>query len=202
MDADKGSLLPLATPDGHHASLQRLLDQIKSHMGHVPNSTRYYLHRPEIAEAAMQLSSVLNTHPSSVLDKDLKRKLGLICSSQNGCTYCTTHQCAVLLRPAAQGEEGWNLEAADVQALISGADRGSNEMERVCLDFARAASRDPSHVPAEIHRRMKQTLTPAQIIELAAVVAKWKFFNTLHDSLNFPVDSELERFAGYMEFAR
>ena len=74
-----------------------------------------------------------------------------------------------------------------------------DEFERVCFDFARAASEDPTAVPDEILARLKQHLTPPQIVELACVVGFWKFYNTVHDSLKIPVESQLLQDTGYVD---
>ena len=63
----------------------------------------------------------------------------------------------------------------------------------------RAASEDPTSVPDEILQRLKKHLTPPQIIELACVVGFWKFYNTVHDSLHIPVESELLGDTGYVD---
>ena len=74
-----------------------------------------------------------------------------------------------------------------------------DEFERVCFDYVRAASEDPTSVPDEILQRLKQHLTPAQIVELACVVGFWKFYNTVHDSLHIPVESQLLQDTGYVD---
>ena len=43
-------------------------------------------------------------------------------------------------------------------------------METACFDYVRSASEDPTSVPDEILQRLKQHLTPPQIVELACVV--------------------------------
>ena len=72
-------------------------------------------------------------------------------------------------------------------------------MERACFDYVRSASEDPTSVPDEILRRLKQHLTPQQIVELACVVGFWKFYNTVHDSLHIPVESTLLGDTGYVD---
>ena len=62
-----------------------------------------------------------------------------------------------------------------------------------------AASADPTAVPTEILDRLKQHLTPPQIVELACVVGFWKFYNTVHDSLHIPVESQLLQDTGYVD---
>ena len=56
-------------------------------------------------------------------------------------------------------------------------------------------------VPDEILQRLKQHLSPPQIVELACVVAFWKFYNTVHDSLHIPVESQLLEDTGYVDLA-
>ena len=54
-------------------------------------------------------------------------------------------------------------------------------------------------MPDEILQRLKQHLTPPQIVELACVVGFWKFYNTVHDSLHIPVESQLLNDTGYVD---
>jgi alkylhydroperoxidase family enzyme len=193
------SLLPHAPVTGYRPDLQAKIDNVRERMGHVPNSYRYHLHRPEIAEVAMSLARVINHDGSSKLDKFLKRRIALVCSSVNGCAYCTSHQCAFLARPPVDGEEGWSLDEEQLRQIIAGIDSPKDEVERVCFDFARAASIDSSSVPEDVYSRLKRLLSPEQIVELGFVVAMWKFYNTLHDSLRFPVDPELAHYADHLQ---
>ena len=87
----------------------------------------------------------------------------------------------------------------ELQDIITGAYKPANEMERACFDYVRAASEDPTSVPDEILQRLKQHLTPPQIVELACVVGFWKFYNTVHDSLHIPVESSLLGDTGYVD---
>ena len=58
---------------------------------------------------------------------------------------------------------------------------------------------DPANVPDEIHQRLKQHLNPPQIVELACVVGFWKLYNTIHDSLNIPVEAHLHEYMGFVD---
>jgi alkylhydroperoxidase family enzyme len=137
--------------------------------------------------------------PSSTLDQFLKRKLAVVCCAINGCAYCTAHGCSMLKKPRGNDFEGWGLGEAELQTIITGSFEPENEFERVCFDYARAASEDPTAVPDEILNRLKQHLTPPQIIELACLVGIWKFYNTVHDSLDIPVESHLLEHTGYVD---
>jgi len=105
----------------------------------------------------------------------------------------------MLKKSKGQGSEGWGLGEEELQDLITGAYEPKNEMERVCFDYVRAASEDATSVPDEILQRLRQHLTPPQIIELACLVGFWKFYNTVHDSLHIPVESTLLGDTGYVE---
>ena len=59
---------------------------------------------------------------------------------------------------------------------------GPRTSSSACIDFVVAASTAAASVPDEVLERLKQHLTPPQIVELACVVGFWKFYNTVHDS--------------------
>lgn len=170
--------------------LRPVVEPYKKRMGFLPNALRLHAWRPEIAETLWKLNSLVMRDPSSTMDQLLKRRCAAIACSTNGCKYCTAHSCSMLKR-TDPNSEGWGMAEGDVRALVDGDLEPKNEMERVCFDFARMASASPAGVPDEVYVRLKQHLTPAQIVELANVVSFWKYYNTLHDSLRIPVESEL-----------
>ena len=86
-----------------------------------------------------------------------------------------------------------------MQDLITGYSEPEEEFERVCFDYARSASHDPSNVPEEILRSLAEHLSPAQIMELAAVVGFWKMYNTIHDSLHIPIEEHVLPESGYVD---
>ena len=59
--------------------------------------------------------------------------------------------------------EGWGVSEEELQGIITGDAEPKNEFERVCFDYVRAASEDPTSVPDELLQRLKEHLTPAQI---------------------------------------
>jgi uncharacterized peroxidase-related enzyme len=167
-------------------------------MGFVPNSIRLYLHRPEIADLVMTMAATIVKSPASTLPRQLKSKLGVICSATNGCLYCTSHQCNIAQQPARIGLGATALSDAQLRSLISGEDEGADPVERICFEFARAASLYPAGVQRELLERMKGILTAPQIVELSAVVGFWKFFNTIHDSLHLPSEAALSKYWEYL----
>ena len=191
--------IPYVKEEDYPESLQHVLGPYVERMGFLPNALKLYMHRPEIAETLFILNSRVMRDPSSTLDQNLKRRLGTLASKVNGCTYCTSHHCSILQAPADSESEGWGMSDGETREMLAGDVVGADEFERVCFDFVRAASADPGNVPDELRQRLKQHLTPNQIIELACVVGFWKFYNTIHDSLNIPLESHLQPYAGYVD---
>ncbi|HEX4149971.1 MAG TPA: hypothetical protein VHY20_13325, partial [Pirellulales bacterium] len=163
------------------------------------NALKLYAYRPEIAETLFKLNSNIMRDPTSTIDQFFKRKLAAIACKTNGCTYCTAHSCSMLKKPKGLGFEGWGLSDADVEQLLSDDYQPANEFERACIDYVVAASADAPGVPDELLQRLKKHLTPPQIMELACVVGFWKFYNTVHDSLHIPLESELLGDSGWVD---
>jgi alkylhydroperoxidase family enzyme len=179
--------------------LKPVVEPYKKRMGFLPNALKLYAYRPEIAETLWKLNSNVMRDPSSTLDQFLKRRLAAVACAVNGCAYCTAHSCSMLKKPREAGHEGWGMSEGELQEMITGDLEPKDEFERACFDYVRAASEDPTSVPDEILRRLKQHLTPPQIIELACLVGFWKFYNTVHDSLHIPVESQLLADTGYVD---
>ena len=179
--------------------LRATVEPYMKRMGFLPNALKLYAHRPEIAETLFKLNSNIMRDPSSSLDQFLKRKLSAVASRANGCTYCTAHCCSMLIRSSATGPEGWGLSESEVHDLLSGDYQPKDELERACIDFVVAASTDAANVPDELLERLKQHLTPPQVVELACVVGFWKFYNTVHDSLHIPLETSLLPESGWVD---
>jgi uncharacterized peroxidase-related enzyme len=191
--------IPYMKEEDFSPALQPVLAPYKKRMGFLPNALKFYAYRPEIATTLWALNSNIMRDPSSTLDQFLKRKLAVVCCAINGCAYCTAHSCTMLKAPRGAGAEGWGLSEEELQRLTTGDMEPANEFERACFDYVRAASADPTSVPTEILDRLKKHLSPPQIVELACVVGFWKFYNTVHDSLHIPVESQLLKDTGYVD---
>ena len=191
--------IPYMKEEEFASNLQPVVEPYKKRMGFLPNALKLYAYRPEIAETLWQLNSKVMRDPSSTLDQFLKRKLAAVACATNGCAYCTAHSCSMLKKSRDSDFEGWGVSEEELQALLSGTYEPKDEFERVCIDYVRTASADPTAVPDDLLQRLKANLTPPQIIELACVVGFWKFYNTVHDSLHIPVESELLQDTGYVD---
>ena len=190
--------IPYVKEENFDARLKPVVEPYKKRMGFLPNALKLYAYRPEIAETLWKLNSNVMRDPSSKLDQLLKRKLAAVACATNGCAYCTAHSCAMLKKPKGDAFEGWGVTEEELQAIITADNEPANEMEKACFDYVRSASEDPTSVPDEILQRLKKHLTPEQIVELACVVGFWKFYNTVHDSLHIPIESQLLSDTGYV----
>jgi uncharacterized peroxidase-related enzyme len=189
---EKEPFIPYVAAQDYPEKLKPILEPYMKRMGFIPNALKLYMHRPEIAETLWKLNSNIMRDPSSTLDQGLKRRLSAICSKTNSCTYCTAHCCGMLKKPVAGESEGWGMTRDEVMDLVRGDLEPRDEVERVCFDFARAASANPGTVPDEVFDRLRTYLTPPQIIELSCVIGFWKMYNTIHDALRIPIEAHLE----------
>jgi alkylhydroperoxidase family enzyme len=190
--------IPYMREEDFAPQLKPVVEPYKKRMGFLPNALKLYAYRPEIAETLWKLNSDVMRDPSSTLDQFLKRRLAAVACAVNGCAYCTAHSCSMLKKPKEAGYEGWGVSEQELQEMIAGDLEPKDEFERVCFDYVRSASEDPTSVPDALLQRMKAHLSPAQIVELACVVGFWKFYNTVHDSLHIPVESQLLGDTGYV----
>lgn len=190
--------IPYMREEDFAPQLKPVVEPYKKRMGFLPNALKLYAYRPEIAETLWRLNSNIMRDPSSTLDQFLKRRLAAVACAVNGCAYCTAHSCSMLKKPKEAGFEGWGVSEQELQEMIAGDLEPKDEFERVCFNYVRSASEDPTSVPDAILQRLKTHLSPAQIVELACVVGFWKFYNTVHDSLHIPVESQLLGDTGYV----
>lgn len=190
--------IPFVDPEALDGETRALLDRMGAMLGFVPHSMLTYAHRPAIARAVIGLMGTLIGDAESTLPAALKGKLGIICSTINGCAYCTSHQCHAAAHPPGGGT---GLDEEQLTALVTGADEGADPVERACFAYARAASRDPASVTGAMLDWLREDLTSAQLVELAAVVGMWKMINTIHDTLRLPIEESMLDHARYLELA-
>lgn len=200
-DASK-PVIPYADERNLDAESLAIFEKTATMLGVVPNAARTYAHRPDIAKLIHSMYSTIVVSDKSNLSLGLKVKLGVICSSVNGCVYCTSHQCSTAKGMSQQEGKKWGLTDEDLAGLISGKDEGGDDVERVCFEFARSASFSPTEVKVELLERMKAVLSSAQIVELGCVVSMWKFFNTMHDSLHIPSEGAMSKYWGLIDEGR
>src|SRR5881227_1803911 len=191
--------IPYMREEDFDPRLKPVVEPYKKRMGFLPNALKLYAYRPEIAEVLWKLNSKIMRDPSSTLNQNLKRRLAAVACKINGCAYCTAHSCSMLKKETNSDFEGWGMSEAELQQMLTGDLQPRDEFERVCFDYVRAAPADPTPIAEDMLQRLKQHLTPPQIVELACVVGFWKFYNTVHDSLHIPVEEHLLNDTRYVD---
>jgi uncharacterized peroxidase-related enzyme len=196
---EREPIIRYADEAGLDEESRAIMAATRAMLGVVPNAAKTYFNRPEIARVIHPFYTAIMLSDSSHLDIALKNKLGIICSSTNQCLYCTSHQCSVAQSSTTMDVTRSGLSDDELMALISGFDEGKDDTERLCFEFARVASAGPSDVSDELLTRMKAHLSTEQIVELGCVVAMWKFFNTMHDSLHIPSEAGMSKYSEILE---
>ena len=184
-------IIPYADMADLPEHLQKPLTDYIERMGFLPNALKLYMHRPEILQCMININNAAMRDPSSHLSAELKRRVSLLCSALNHSAYCVAHNAGTMKKGAEGDGEGWGYSAADVAKVLEPDNNELDEIEAACMDYARAATLDPSDVPQEVVLKLAEVLTPPQVVELACVVGFWKMYNTIHESLYVPLEDEL-----------
>ena len=138
--------------------------------------------------------------PSSHLDAGLKRRIAAICSLLNRSAYCVAHNTNTLMTDADEDEgEGWDFQAEDIANLLDPAYTPDDPVEKVAIDYARAATIDHSNVSRKILDDLAGCMTPPQIVELACLVGFWKMYNSVHEAMHIPVEAALRGNVAFLE---
>ncbi len=183
--------IPYADGSALDEPLRAALAAYESRMGFMPNALRLYMHRPEILSALIRLNNTVMRDPSGHLDPALKRRIAAICSHLNQSAYCVAHNVNTLTS-ASDGEgEGWDFSETQVAELLDPSHVPDSAVERIAVEYARAATLDHGAVPTALLDELAAQLTPPQIVELACVVGFWKMYNSVHEALQVPIEEEL-----------
>ncbi len=194
-------VIPYVDLEDFDPILKKRSQSYSQRMGFLPNCNKLYAHRPQIAAPLWDLNSAIMRDGSSTLAQGLKRRIATRLGKLNNSTYCVSHHCGILQREEGEDkmqDEGWSLSDEDVRSLLVDEQGGQDDFEKACFDFADAMTRDPTTIPDEVYERVKRLLSPAQIVELSAVVGFWKLYNTIHSGLKVPLEEHLLEFSGWI----
>jgi uncharacterized peroxidase-related enzyme len=194
-------LIPYVDPEDFDPILKERSEKYSQRMGFLPNCNKLYAHRPAIAAPLWDLNSAIMRDESSTLPQGLKRRIATRLAKLNNSTYCVSHHCGIMQREDDENrlkDEGWGVGDEDVRSLLVDSGNGADDFEKACFDFADAMTLDPTTISDEIYDRIKQHLSPAQIVELSAVVGFWKLYNTIHSGLKVPLEEHLLEFSGWI----
>ena len=183
---------PYADPDDAPVDLQRMLGSYSERMGFLPNALRLYLHRPHILKQVIRLNNTIMRHEGNLVSEEFKYRMSFIVSRNHGCRYCCAHHAATL-------KKKFGFTDDDLEQILRLRDP-VDEREAVAWEFADAASRGPENVTEEMRTRLAEVFSPEEVIEIAATLGFWAFYNRIHSSLNVPIEEHLLPEAGWVDF--
>ena len=190
--SEDAPFIPYADASALDEPLRAALAAYENRMGFMPNALRLYMHRPEILSALIRLNDTVMRDPSGHLDPALKRRIAAICSHLNQSAYCVAHNVNTLTS-ASDGEgEGWDFSETQVAELLDPSHVPDSTVERLAVEYARAATLGHGTVPAALLDELAAHMTPPQIVELACVVGFWKMYNSVHEALHVPIEEGLQ----------
>jgi uncharacterized peroxidase-related enzyme len=182
---------PYADASEAPPDLAPALAAYEERMGFLPNALKLYLHRPHILKQIMRLNNCIMRHPRNELSEEFKYRMSFIISRNHGCRYCCAHHAATLR--GRFGSADTDLEG--ILKLKSSVD----EREAMAWEFVDAASRGPEHVNDDMRRRLADHFSPAEIVEIAATLGFWAFYNRIHANLDVPIEEHLLPEAGWAD---
>lgn len=159
------------------------LEAYEARMGFLPNALKLYAHRPEILRQIIRLNNTVMRHESNVLSEEFKYRMSFIVSRNHGCRYCTTHHANTMRKKFGYDD----AQLRDILLLRNPAD----ERERVAWDFVDAASRGPQHTTDALRGALAGHFSPEEIVEIAATLGFWAFYNRIHSNLDVPIEHHL-----------
>lgn len=147
--------------------------------GNVPNMFRTMALRPEIATtAAAHMRAVFAT---GTVDLKLKEMLAVRVSQINTCYYCMASHTAIAR------QLGVSEDLLDAMYHIDQHRERFTRAERAALTLAERMTTDPHGVDEEVWVELQEHFDEGQIIELAAVIGLFNYFNRFNDALHVDI---------------
>ena len=146
-----------------------------------PNSVLTMQRKPRLVQALVQLNGAV-MDPDGEVDLGFRRLIGHVASQVSGCRYCQAH---TLL-----GAHNFGVSAAKLADTWTYASSPHySPRERLALDFALAAARQPNEVTDAQFAELQQHWSDGEITEILGVVAMFAFLNRLNDTLGTPLEA-------------
>jgi uncharacterized peroxidase-related enzyme len=171
--------------------LVRVYEEFAGSYGPFRNQVAVFAHVPAALRHLMPLLMELRT--AATLPKRYLELAIVAVSQVNACDYCVAHHTPFL------AVEGVSPTGAD--RLLDYQDHPElDEVDRLVVEYAIAATERPNRLPDAIFTRLKRHFTEAQIVELTLRVTLCGFFNKFNDALQIEEEPEaIDRVAALAE---
>lgn len=182
---EREPMIPYCGMENLPQRLERQLTAYEKRMGFMPNALKLYMHRPHILSQAIQMNDAVMRHPDSRLTEEFKYRLSFVISRGHRCRYCCAHHAMTL-------KERWGLDDRQLEDILN-LENPSDERERVAWEYGYAGSRGLIDHDAgdEMRATLAQHFSPEEVMELAATLGFWAFYNRIHSSLAVPIEDHL-----------
>jgi len=169
-------------PPEHTPELKEAFGAYVKALGFIPNSVLILQRKPRLVKALAQLMSAV-WEPEAEVDRGFKRLLAHVASRVAGCQYCMAHTAGGALFHGVDPKK-----VADIWDFRTSPHFSAGE--KVALDFAIAAASQPNGVTDAMFADMRKHWSETEIVEIAAVVAVFGFFNRWNDTMATPLEEE------------
>lgn len=176
---------PLAIEDTEGAAGD--IAWLASATGFTANSMLTLSHRPEIAEAVLQLIRVVVRNPNGTVDPALRWMVAHVTSLSNGCSYCSAHTFKNGADNGVQQEKLdaiWEFETSDV----------FSDAERAALRVALTGGQCPSFASSNDMAELRRHFSQEQIVEIGAVIALFGFNNRWNALMETDIEPQVTDF--------
>jgi uncharacterized peroxidase-related enzyme len=166
-------------PDEVSAEARAVFDRFETQRGNIPNMFRTMALRPAIMETAeAHMRAILTT---GAVSERLKEMLAVRVSQINDCNYCCASHTALAKK------QGVSQELLDAMYNVDAHPGYFTDAERAALALAERMTTDAHGVDEDIWAAVQAHFDDGQIVELAAVIGLFNYFNRFTDALRVDV---------------
>jgi uncharacterized peroxidase-related enzyme len=171
--------------------LAQIYEEFAGGYGPFRNQVAVFAHVPAALRHLMPL--LMELRAAATLPKRYLELAIFTVSQVNACDYCVAHHKPFL---AVEG-----VSPSGVDRLLDYQNHPElDEVDRLVVEYAIAATERPNRLPDAIFARLKRHFTEAQIVELTLRVTLCGFFNKFNDALRIEEEPEaVERVAALAE---
>jgi uncharacterized peroxidase-related enzyme len=166
-------------PDEVSPRTREVFDRFVAQRGSIPNMFRTMALRPAIMETAeAQMRAIFST---GTVSERLKEMLAVRVSQINECNYCCASHTALAKR------QGVSQELLDAMYHVDAHSDYFTREERAALALAERMTTDAHNVDEDVWAEVQACFDDGQIVELAAVIGLFNYFNRFNDALQVQV---------------
>jgi alkylhydroperoxidase family enzyme len=185
---------PRLKPLPHDSSpeLKAGFEAARERLGFIPNSQLILQRRPHIIKAFRMLTQAVSGEQSG-LDAKTRSLVTYACCTVTREPYVWAHAADTMLH-TGQEQKIAAFDEYRTNALFT-------DKERVTIEFARAASGIPNGVTDELLARVRRHWSEEEIVDLAALIALYGFFDRYNGTLSTPLE-DIPRQTGEKHLAK